>query len=529
MWVLRAKNPGCLENMNGGNFMRRVFVNSIFGVSLVFSLSICYAQGGFEEKVRPPARAGQFYPGSREAVTQMIEDLLRNAEPDDVEGEIVGLWTPHAGYEFSGQVAANGYRLVQNRQYDVVVIIGPSHYMRLMGGSIGDWNAYRTPLGTVVVDTQIVREIRSSTSLVSCVPEAHRYEHSVEVQVPFVQSVLPGVPIVPMVIAGDLSYGDSEKIAEAIVEAVGDKKVLLVASSDMSHFPSYKDAYEVDLRVLDAVAEFDPKDLMRLNSSLMRKNIPNLDCVLCGQGALITVMLAAKGLQAGDVRILPYANSGDVTGERHRVVGYGAAVFYQEQRKSNRGGKGMLEEIPFSEEEKEKLFRIARKSIECALKREKLPEFSVKEPNLLVERGVFVTLENRGHLRGCIGHFEPNFPLFEIVSQMAIASATQDYRFAYNPVTVKEMDEIGIKISILSEMKKVDSIEEIEVGKHGIWIKQGTQSGTYLPEVATELGWNRIEFLEHCCAEKAGLPKNAWRKGAEIYIYSSQILDEKNL
>lgn len=509
--------------------MRRVFVNSILGVNLIFSLSICYAQGGFEEKVRPPARAGQFYPGSREAITQMIEDLLRNAETDDVEGEIVGLWTPHAGYEFSGQVAANGYRLVQNRQYDVVVIIGPSHYIHLRGGSIGDWNAYRTPLGTVAVDTQIVREIRSSTSLVSCVPDAHRYEHSVEVQVPFVQSVLPGVPIVPMVIAGDLSYGDSEKIAEAIVEAVGDKKVLLVASSDMSHFPSYKDAYEVDLRVLDAVAEFDPKDLMRLNSSLLRKNIPNLDCVLCGQGALLTVMLAAKGLQAGEVRILPYTNSGDVTGERHRVVGYGAAVFYQEQKKSNRGGKGMLEEIPFSEEEKEKLFKIARKSIECALKREKLPGFSVKEPNLLVKCGVFVTLENRGRLRGCIGHFEPNFPLCEIVSQMAIASATQDYRFAYNPVTLKEMDEIDIKISILSEMKKVDSVEEIEVGKHGIWIKQGTQGGTYLPEVATEMGWNRIEFLEHCCAEKAGLPKDAWKKGAEIYIYSSQILDEKDL
>jgi AmmeMemoRadiSam system protein A len=117
-------------------------------------------------------------------------------------------------------------------------------------------------------------------------------------------------------------------------------------------------------------------------------------------------------------------------------------------------------------------------------------------------------------------------PLYQIVSQMAVAASTQDPRFAYNPITVQEMGEIDIKISILSEMKKIDSIDEIEIGKHGIYIHQNGRRGTYLPEVATEQGWNKIEFLEHCCMEKAGLPRDAWKKDADIFIYSSQILSE---
>ena len=188
----------------------------------------------------------------------------------------------------------------------------------------------------------------------------------------------------------------------------------------------------------------------------------------------------------------------------------------------------MTDDIAFTEEEKQKLFTIARESIVSALKEEKVPDFSPKEQNLNLKRGVFVTLMNQERLRGCIGHFDADYPLYKIVSNMAVAAATQDYRFMYNPVTLVEMDKIEIKISVLSTLKKIDSIDEIEVGKHGIWIRQGSRGGTYLPEVATEQGWNKIEFLEHCCAEKAGLPRDAWKKGADIYIYSSQILSEKD-
>ncbi|MFH1941296.1 MAG: AmmeMemoRadiSam system protein B [bacterium] len=498
----------------------------VFYIVLIFSIG--YGQESVISKIRPPARAGQFYPGSKEELTSTIQQYLSEAEKIFVGGDVVGIFVPHAGYEFSGRVAANAYNILQGRDYDAVIIVGPSHYAPLRGGSVGSWEGYSTPLGIARVDTHLVRKIRSATELISVVPEAHRYEHSVEVQIPFVQTVLPGVPIVPMVVAGNLSYGDSKKIADAIVKAVQGKHVLLLASSDMSHFPSYKDAYGVDLRILDQVAQFDPRGLSRLNSSVMQEGIRGLDCALCGPSALMIVMSAAKELGAKEVRILPYANSGDVTGERNRVVGYGAAVFYQESYEKHDGGKGMLEEIDFSRQEKEKLFRIAKQSIDCALQRMNPPDFSVGESNLLQKRGVFVTLQNEGRLRGCIGHFEADYPLYEIVSQMAVAAATQDYRFRYDPITLTEMKDIDIKISVLSAMKKVDSIDEIEVGKHGIWIRQGNRGGTYLPEVATEMGWNRVEFLEHCCVEKAGLPRDAWKRGADVYIYSSQILSEKD-
>jgi len=505
--------------------MKRVLLISFLALSIGFIYSLCQGQITGENSVRLPARAGQFYPGSKDELQKMINSFLKQAKKVDVNGDIVGIWAPHAGYVFCGQVAAAAYRLVQGHKFDAVIIIGPSHYVYFKGASIGDWSAYRTPLGDAVVDTQLVQKIRSLTPLVSCIPKAHQYEHSVEVQIPFIQTVLPGVPIVPVVI-GQLSYKDSKKLADAIVKAVGSKKVLLVASSDMSHYPNYKNACKVDQKTLDTIAAFNPKKVLSTSRSVLKKGIENLECTLCGETSVITVMLASKELGADKVKVLTYANSGDVSGERDRVVGYGTVVFYHKFKKVTHGGKKMLDEIVFSKEEKKKLFNIARQSIIAALKREKIPEFSVTEPNLLLKRGVFVTLMNHGRLRGCIGHFEADFPLYQIASQMAVAAATQDYRFMYNPVTLDEMDQIDIKISILSALKKINSIDEIKVGKHGIWIRQGMRSGTYLPEVATEMGWNKIEFLEHCCVEKAGLPKDAWKKGADIYIYTSQVLDE---
>jgi len=278
--------------------------------------------------------------------------------------------------------------------------------------------------------------------------------------------------------------------------------------------------------MLDAIQTFNPKKVLNMDGIILSKDIPSLDCTLCGLNAVITMMMAVQELNADKVEILPYTNSGDVLGNRNGVVGYGAGIFLKKVNNPIKKEDRMMDEIDFSREEKKKLFNIARESIIHALNKEKSPSFSIDEENLLVKRGVFVTLMNHGRLRGCIGFFEADKPLYLIVSQMAVAAATQDYRFAYNPVTVKEMDEINIKISVLSTLKKIDSIDEIKVGKHGIWIKQGMRGGTYLPEVATEMGWNKIEFLEHCCAEKAGLSRNAWKKDADIYIYFSQILDE---
>jgi len=518
--------------------MRSIFTLLLLGLSFAFILPVGRRKEAFAGKVRFPAWAGQFYPESKEELSTEIRGFLGHAASADFNADIVGLWVPHAGYMFSGQTAAHAYKLVEGKQYDAVVLIGPSHYTYLDGAAFGGYDVFRTPLGDVPVDVEWTKKLESATPYIKSVPVAHKEEHSVEVQVPFVQTVLPNTPIVPMVI-GSVSYARAGTIAKAIARVAEGKRVLLVASSDMSHFPSAENARTVDSEVLKAVGAYDARKVNDMNDTMLRKRIPNLDCALCGSSALVTVMLAAKEMGANAVEVLPYTNSGEISGDKLRVVGYGAAVFYKrsgsgsgETAKASSENPGVdagsaLEDIPFSKAEKQKLFRIAREGILAALKNETLPESGATEPNLRVKRGVFVTLTNRGRLRGCIGHFGQDYPLDEIVQQMAVAAATQDYRFMGDPVTVPEMKQIDIKISVLSDLKRIRSIDEIVIGKHGIWVKQGGRSGTYLPEVATELGWNREEFLSHCSAEKAGLPADAWKKGAEIYIYSSQILSGK--
>ncbi|RKY82846.1 hypothetical protein DRQ07_00160 [candidate division KSB1 bacterium] len=488
-------------------------------------------------EIRQSARAGQFYPADPEQLSTTVKKFLDSSEIFNINGKINGLLVPHAGYEFSGRVAASGYRQVEGNDYDLVFIIGTCHYKAIKGAALADWDAFETPLGLVKLDKKLINDIAEKSDLINIDREAHLYEHSVEVQLPFIQTILPGIPIVPMVM-GRSSYGEIKNIVKTIAKATKGEKVLFIASSDMSHYPDYRSAYEVDLKTLDQIKKYDPKGVLRLNNEIMRKGIKNLDCTLCGLDAVVTVMMLTKLSGADKVFILPYMNSGDLTGERRRVVGYGSAVFYhgikskqEDKPESNEkiGGRIMGEDISFSLDEKKKLFKIARKSILAALRRESIPHFDVKENNLKLKRGVFVTLTNNGELRGCIGHFGQDTELWEIVSQMAVAAATQDYRFSYNPVTAEEMKNIDIKISILSPLRKIDSIDEIEIGKHGIWIKKGMRGGTYLPEVATEMGWTKEEFLEHCTVEKAGLESGAWKKDAEIYIYSSQILSEKEI
>ncbi|MBN2200975.1 AmmeMemoRadiSam system protein B [bacterium] len=494
---------------------------------LGFCLSFCHQRQTVAARVRPAARAGQFYAYSATELREQVRLCMSKAGGAVLKGEIRGIWAPHAGYEYSGAIAAAAYRQVAGRSYDAVLVVGPSHYRAFRGAAVADWDSLATPLGRIAVDRGLVRALTAADPWITVVPGVDDGEHSVEVQLPFIQDALPGVPVVLM-LTGDMPHDQADRIARAIAGACAGRRVLLVASSDMSHFPSASDARRSDAEVLAAVSKYDTKRILALEAGSRTRGIRNLDCALCGSGALVTVMLAARAMGADRAVQLAYAHSGDVTGDPERVVGYGAAAFVGPVGSLSKGGGNVEpESLKFTESEKKTLFRAARQGILAALGGQRPPEFNIESPNLLVKRGVFVTLENRGRLRGCIGHFEPDLPLFEIVSQMAVAAATQDYRFAHNPVTEREMKDIHIKISILSPLKKIDSVEEIEVGRHGIWVRQGMRSGTYLPEVAADMGWTREQFLESCCAEKAGLPPDAWKKGADIYVYTSQVLQEK--
>jgi len=466
--------------------------------------------------IRESVIAGSWYPGDPEVLRGQVLQFLAEATPPPFEGELVALISPHAGYMYSGQVAAYAYKLLKGKGYDVVVIVAPSHRAYFRGASVYPRGGYRTPLGIVPVAERLTGRLREVCPLVDYVPQAHAQEHSLEIQLPFLQVVLGEFELVPLVM-GEHDFYTCEELAKAIVEVVKGERALLVASTDLSHFHPYPQAVALDKVVLEHVEAFDPEGLSR--------DLKSGRCEACGGGPMVAVMLAAKALGASRAKVLKYANSGDVTGDCSSVVGYMAAAIY-------RGGGGAEAGDPqerkvgvdlgLTEEEKEKLHEIARTVIRSKVLGEPIPEFHITSPRLKEPRGVFVTIKKHGQLRGCIGYVRAIKPLWQAVADMAEAAAFQDPRFP--PVRVDELGELEIEISVLTPLREIKDPEEIEVGKHGIMIERPPYySGLLLPQVATEYGWDRETFLEQTCI-KAGLPPNAWRDPAtRIYIFSAEI------
>ncbi len=487
--------------------------------SLMCPLSTAQISRGGKEtamkEIREPAVAGSWYPGSPEILSRDVKRYLENVKREKAEGEIIALVSPHAGYMYSGQVAAYAYKSIEGKILDSVVVVGPSHQAFFRGASIYDRGGYQTPLGVVPVDVDLSKKMMEKRKEIQFIPEAHLREHSLEMQIPFLQTVLKTFKLVPIVMEPDWSWETCQYLSTAIAETVKGKKVLLVASSDLSHFHSYDEAVKLDKIILNHIDRFDPEGLNR--------DLRNGRCEACGGGPIISIMLAAKALGANKGKVLKYLNSGDVTGDRSRVVGYAAGVFY----KTVGGAEKMKEEkkvgvdLGLSEEEKKTLHHIAKTVIENMARGKPVPEFKVDAPTLKENRGAFVTINKRGQLRGCIGYIEGRGPLYKTIEEMAEAAAFRDPRF--NPVTEKELPDLEIEISVLTPLKRITDVNEIEVGKHGIYIKKGWYSGLLLPQVATEYGWDRKTFLEYTC-QKAGLPTTAWKdKGTEIYIFSADI------
>ncbi|MGQ9647000.1 MAG: AmmeMemoRadiSam system protein B [Thermodesulfobacteriota bacterium] len=499
--------------------MRKFYYLLFIFVFFVFSGSVPMAQtskGGMRMKeIREPAVAGMFYPDKPDVLSREVKQYLEKAQKEKLEGEIVALVSPHAGYMYSGQVAAYAYKQIEGKSFETVVVVAPSHRALFKGASLYDRGGYRTPLGVVPIDTELSKKMMEKRKEIQFIPEAHAEEHSLEVQIPFLQVVLKPFKLIPIVMEPYWSWETCQSLATAIAETVGGKNVLLIASSDLSHFHSYQKAVELDRIVLGHIERFDPEGL---NHDLKQGR-----CEACGGGPIISIMLAAKALGANKGKVLKYLNSGDVTGDRSRVVGYAAGVFY----KTAGGTEKMKQErkvgvdLGLSEEEKKTLHQIARTVIENKAKGKPVPEFKIDSPTLKENRGAFVSIHKKGQLRGCIGYIEGRGPLHRTIEEMAEAAAFRDPRF--NPVTEKEVPDLDIEISVLTPLKKISDVNEIEVGKHGIYIKQGWYSGLLLPQVATEYGWDRRTFLEHTCL-KAGLPPHAWKdKDTEIYIFSADI------
>jgi AmmeMemoRadiSam system protein B len=278
---------------------------------------------GQDKGVREPILAGPWYPGSPEKLRTMVSDYLAKADPPPVRGEIMGIIVPHAGYDYSGQVAAFAYQLLRGSAFKRVVLIGPSHRVPFRGISVNQQSAYRTPLGTVPVDQAFSKRLLERNAEMTWVPQAHAVEHSLEIQIPFLQVVLKDFQIVPIL----MREWDDEtctRLAGKLSQALDDgTKNLILASTDLSHFHTDQKARALDNRFIEHVKAFDPKGLAQ--------SLASGRCEACGEGPAVVAMLAARQRGASRSVVLKYANSGDVSGDRRQVVGYLSAVLVKEQ------------------------------------------------------------------------------------------------------------------------------------------------------------------------------------------------------
>ena len=477
---------------------------------------------------RPPAKAGQFYPGEAGPLKAAVRAFLADALPARGERPI-GLVVPHAGYVYSGQIAADAYRQASDHDYDLLVILGTNHTTAgFKGMSVYQGSGYRTPLGVARIDEDAARALLEADPSFSFRPEVHQSEHSVEVQVPFVQVAFPGVPIVAAVI-GQPDLARAERFGRAVARALADRKILIVASSDFSHYPSYDDAVAVDHATVAAIAAMDAGAVWSAVTEQMVGRRPNLSTCACGEGAILVAMTAARELGAQRGVVLSYANSGDaVFGGPDRVVGYAAVAFTAGSGGPDTQALRTPPPAPASaeltEEDRQYLLRLARETITRYLQTETVPLPRAASPALRRRQGAFVTLEKHGELRGCIGHMAEDTPLALTVARMALHAAMQDRRF--RPVRAVELPAIQVEISVLTPRRQVSGPEAIVVGRDGVVIEKAGRSAVFLPQVAPEQGWGREEMLAKLCL-KAGLPADCWHRETTFFTFQAVVFGER--
>jgi AmmeMemoRadiSam system protein B/AmmeMemoRadiSam system protein A len=473
---------------------------------------------------RKPAFAGSFYPGSADALIGQLNQMFRAAAPDKKLDNIKALIAPHAGYVYSGSVAAAAYcQLSPGIIYDNVFLIGSSHHLNFGGAAIYCDGNFIMPAGIVKVNIPLARKIiQENPDLFISSADVHAPEHSIEVQIPFLQYVYKeDLQIIPIIL-GTQKPAMCKRIAVALRPYFHGNN-LFVISTDFSHYPQYADAQSVDALTAEAIVKNSPAEFLRAIEVNESKGIPNLATSICGWTSVLTLLDITETEPGTHYTRIKYLNSGDApAGDKSRVVGYHAIAVTL-----NGSGQALPAENSFSltKGEKDQLLRVARNSIRNYLETGQVLKINTKgfSDKLLSCSGAFVTLNKEGKLRGCIGQFTADIPLYQVVQEMAISAATRDYRF--NPLTAEELGLTHIEISVLTPMRKIESINEITLGKHGIYIKKGSRAGTLLPQVATSTGWTAEEFLGYCARDKAGIGWDGWRD-AEIYVYEAYVFGE---
>ncbi len=468
---------------------------------------------------RHPAVAGQFYPADARELEKQLERLFQEAVPKNHE-QVRAIISPHAGYVFSGTIAASAFNQIDTSvACQRVFILGSSHHFLFEGASVFCGGDFIMPYGSHAVDLELANElIEKYPALFSDYRPAHYRDHCIEVQLPFLHHQLKGNYKIVPIILGTNNSEVCREIALALKPYFNPDNLFIV-STDFSHYPSYDDAIQVDKATKNAILSGNPNVLRAALADEAHKKIPNLLTGLCGWTSVLTLMYMTEKESNLCYEDVEYCNSGDVRhyGERNQVVGYWAIVV----KEKNTGEK---DEFALTESEKKLLLQEARRTIENLFGTSSIPKPAIISETLQTKCGAFVTLHERGRLRGCIGMIVADKPLVETVRKMALSAARHDHRFM--PVTEEELDDIEIEISVLSPLKLIHDVSEIRLGIHGVFIRQGSHTGVFLPQVATETGWSLDEFLGHCARDKAGIGWEGW-KDADIYTFTATVFQEE--
>jgi AmmeMemoRadiSam system protein B/AmmeMemoRadiSam system protein A len=475
--------------------------------------------------VRKPAAAGSFYPADREELSKLISDDLGKTEKISTTGKLRILIVPHAGIIFSGQTATWGFRQIERQNFSHIFLLGVSHHAAISYAAVAESGSWETPLGSVPIDEEKTRLILDQTKGIIADNAPHNNEHALEMELIFLQSTLKNFKIVPILL-GQSSNTLVSDLAAKIAQNFDDQ-TLLVVSSDLSHYPSWEVANEVDSQTINAILTGQNNKLEEMIKAHESKNYPNLVTSACGYQAIRVALKVAEILKINDIKEIKYENSGDipqdtlikagVTPNKTQVVGYGAIGFWSDKLPS------AAPEL--DENTKKEALTIARQTLKDYLTNKKVPAIAPENAALNQPLGAFVTLRKNGQLRGCIGEFEPSQPLYQVIQGKAIAAAG-DPRFS--PVTTTELPEIKIEISVISPKRKIDNWQEIKLGKHGVVVQKGLNAGTFLPQVATETGWTLENFLSELCSQKAGLPANCYQDPqVTLYTFEAQVFAEE--
>lgn len=466
------------------------------------------------EIIRKPIVAGSYYPANQNELNASLDNYFANTKKIKTSGKLRILIVPHAGIVYSGQTAAWGFKQIEGQNYKRIIILGNSHHFPFDNAAVFTQGIWKTPLGSNNVDSEFANKLLDGDYIVSN-KDYFWDEQILEIEQIFLQKALKDFEIVP-VLLGQVSPKTIQTLAEKISNNF-DNDTLLIISSDLSHYPSWKIANKVDSKTIESITSGNVEEFEKTLLELSEKNYPSLETCACGSEAIKVALEVARILKFDNFQKIYYENSGDISGDKSRVVGYGAVGVWGEKTSNV---VDYLDKIS----QKEAL-TIARKTLENYFSKHALLEIKPQNQKLLEHLGAFVTLKKHEELRGCIGLFEPDFPLYEVIQRMAIAAAIEDTRFL--PVTQEELPEIKIEISVMTPKKKIDDWKKIVLGKHGVVIQNSFRSGTFLSQVAVETGWNLEEFLSQLCTQKAGLPPDCYLDPqTEIYTFEAQVFSE---